>query len=110
MTRPAVTKLVVLVFGLATAMGQRNKTPNANSTDVSCPVAEVRAEITTTLPKPWKTTPQKGKLQSVEIQVIGGEKMLVCLYRAYATQVAVVRSFPEGVRDCRANGNKFECR
>jgi hypothetical protein len=110
MTRSAVTKLVVLVFGLATAAGQRNKAPNANPNDISCPVAEVRTDITTPLPKPWRTTPQKGKLQSVEIQVIGGEKTLVCRYWAYGTQVSVMRSFPEGVRDCKASGNRFECR
>ena len=110
MTRSAVTKLVLLIFALATASGQRNKAQNKNSNDIPCPVAEVRTDITTPLPKPWRTTPQKGKLQSVEIQVIGGEKTLVCRYWAYGTQVSVMRSFPDGVHDCRASGNHFECR
>jgi hypothetical protein len=110
MTRSAVTKLVVLVFGLATAAGQRNKAPNANPNDISCPVAEVRTEITTRLPKPWWNTPQEGKLESVEVQVIGGEKTLVCRYWAYGTKVSVMRKFPEGVRNCKATGNHFECR
>ena len=111
MTRSAVTKLVVVVFGLATAVGQRNKAPDGDiDHDISCPVAEVRTEITTRLPKPWWNTPQEGKLQSTEIQVIAGEKTLVCRYAAYGTQVNVMRKFPEGVRDCRATGNHFECR
>jgi hypothetical protein len=109
MTNSAVTKLVVLFFGLVPAVGQRNG-PAAAQHEVACPVPEVRAEITTTLPKPWWNTPQKGKLQSAEIQVIGGEKTLVCHYAAYGTQVNVMRKFPEGVRDCRATGNHFECR
>jgi len=110
MTRWAVTKLALLIFALAAASGQRNKAQNANPNDIPCPVAEVRTDITTPLPKPWRTTPQKGKLQSVEIQVIGGEKTLVCRYWAYGTQVSVMRSFPEGVHDCKASGSKFECR
>jgi hypothetical protein len=110
MKRSLVTKLAILVFALASATGQRNKAPNANPNDIACPVPEVRAEITTRLPKPWWNTPQEGKLHSVEIQVIAGEKTLVCRYSAYGTQVNVMRKFPEGVRDCRAAGNKFECR
>jgi hypothetical protein len=110
MTKSAVTKLAVLVFGLATAVGQRNKAPNAAQHEIACPVAQVRTEITTRLPKPWWNTPQEGKLESVEIQVIGGEKTLVCRYWAYGTKVNVMRKFPEGVRDCRAAGNRFECR
>jgi hypothetical protein len=110
MTRSAVTKLVVVVFGLVPAVGQRNKAPNATSNDISCPVAEVRTEITTRLPKPWWNTPQEGKLLSTEIQVIAGEKTLVCHYSAYGTQVNVMRKFPEGARDCKATGKQFECR
>lgn len=110
MTKSALTKLALLIFALATATGQHKNTPNAHQNEIACPVAEVRTDITTPLPKPWRTTPQQGKLQSVEIQVIGGEKTLVCRYWAYGTQVSVMRSFPEGVHDCKASGNKFECR
>jgi hypothetical protein len=110
MTRSAVTKLALLVFGLATATGQRNQPLKADGHEVACPAAEVRTDIVTPLPKPWRTTPQRGKLQSAEIQVIAGEKTLVCRYWAYGTQVSVMRSFPEDTRDCRASGNKFECR
>ena len=110
MTKPALTTLAVLLIGLTTAPGQRNQTPKAGGHDVVCPIAEVRTDIVTPLPKPWRTTPQQGKLKSVEVQVIGGEKTLVCRYWAYGTQVSVMRSFPEGTHDCRASGNKFECR
>lgn len=109
MTRSAVTKLVVVVLGLVPALGQLNR-PAAAQHEVSCPVPQVRAEITTPLPKPWWNTPQVGKLDSAVIQVIAGEKTLVCRYSAYGTQVNVMRKFPEGVRDCRAVGNHFECR
>jgi hypothetical protein len=110
MTRSAVTTLAILLIGLTTAPGQRNQAPKTGGHDIVCPVAEVRTDIVTRLPKPWRTTPQQGKLQSVEVQVIGGEKTLVCRYWAYGTQVSVMRSFPEGVHECRAAGNKFECR
>jgi hypothetical protein len=110
MTKSAVTKLVVVVFGLVPAVGQRNNPPAAAEHEISCPAPQVRTEITTPLPKPWWNTPQVGKLQSTEIQVIAGEKTLVCHYSAYGTQVSVMRKFPEGVRDCKATGNHFECR
>ncbi|MBZ5507758.1 MAG: hypothetical protein LAO78_20035 [Acidobacteriia bacterium] len=109
MTRSAVTKLVVLVCAMVPAVGQRNA-PVAAEHEIACPVADVRTDITTSIPKPWWTTPQIGKLQSVGIQVIAGEKTLVCRYSAYGTQVSVMRKFPEGARDCRAAGNHFVCR
>lgn len=110
MTRSAVTKLVVVVFGLVPAVGQRNNAPAADGHEVTCPAPQVRTEITTRLPKPWFNNPQEGKLQTTEIQVIAGEKTLVCRYAAYGTQVNVMRKFPEGVRDCKATGKQFECR
>jgi hypothetical protein len=77
---------------------------------VLCPVAEVQTEITTRLPNPWWNTPQVGKLESVSVQVIAGEKTLVCSYWAYGTKVGVMRKFPAGAHDCRAIDNRFECR
>jgi hypothetical protein len=105
MTKSVVTTLAILFFGLVPVGGQRNAAPQ----EVLCPVAEVRTDITTSLPKPWWSTPQQGKLQSVAIQVIGGEKTLVCRYWAYGTQVSVMRKLPEGVTGCVAAGNHFAC-
>ena len=109
MTRAAITKLAILVLAMVPASGQRNN-QIAGGHEVSCPVPEVRVDITTSIPKPWWTTPQIDKLQSTLIQVIGGEKTLVCRYSAYGTLVSVMRKFPEGTRDCRATGNHFMCR
>src|SRR5690349_6981724 len=108
MTRAAATKLAILVLAMVPASGQLNNQVAGH--EVSCPVPEVRADITTSIPKPWWTTPQIGRLQSTQIQVIGGEKTLVCRYSAYGTLVSVMRKFPEGARDCRAAGNHFICR
>jgi hypothetical protein len=78
--------------------------------EIPCPVPEIRAEITTKLPKPWWNTPQIGRFESAEVQVIGGKQTLVCQYHAYATRVSVMRLFPEGTHECRASGNRFTCR
>ncbi len=114
MTKSAITKLAVLVCALVPAVGQQHNGPTparpGSQQEILCPVAEVKTEITTNLPKPWWNTPQVGKLQSVGIQVIAGEKTLVCRYSAYGTQVSVMRKFPDGVRDCKTVGNRFECR
>ncbi len=109
MTRSAITKLAVLVCAMVPAVGQFNG-PAAAQDKIMCPAAEVQTEITTRLPKPWWNTPQVGKLESVSVQVIAGEKTLMCSYWAYGTKVGVMRKFPEGARDCRAIGNHFECR
>jgi len=110
MTTSAVTKLVVLVCAMVPAMGQRNGLAAQNQNEVMCPVTEVKTEITTNLPKPWWNTPQVGKLQSVGIQVIAGERTLVCHYSAYGTQVGVMRKFPEGIHDCKIVDKHFECK
>jgi hypothetical protein len=113
MTKSAITKLAVLVCALVPAVGQQHNgsapAKAGSQQEISCPVPEVKTEITTNLPKPWWNTPQIGKLQSVGIQVIAGEKTLVCHYSAYGTQVSVMRKFPEGARDCKTVGNRFEC-
>jgi len=108
MTKLAVTKLVVLACAMIPASGQRNS-PAAGPNDILCPVAEVKTEITTQLPKPWWNTPQLGKLHSLGVQVTAGEKTLVCRYSAYGTEVGVIRKFPDGVRDCKAVDKHFEC-
>jgi len=84
--------------------------PTPKEEFVSCPVEEVRTEVTTPLPKPWWNTPQVGKLERVSIQAIGGNKTLVCEYWAYGRTVSIMRRFPESTTDCFPEGNGFRCR
>jgi hypothetical protein len=76
---------------------------------VACPVKETRTEVTTPLPQPWWNTPQIGKLERVSVQTIGGNRTLVCEYRAYGRTVSIMRGFPEGATDCTAEGEGFMC-
>jgi hypothetical protein len=122
MKNSAVLKLMLLfaVFtfaadqsadGMAGQIKRRDSGQELEARDaITCPVSEVRAEITTKLPKPWWNTPQVGRFDAAEVQVIGGRQTLVCLYHAYGARVAVMRLFPEGARECRATGNRFTCR
>ena len=77
--------------------------------EVRCPIEVAQTEVTTPLPTPWWQTPRTNHLRSVRIQVIAGEKTLVCLYGAPSTEVLVMRKFPAGAHDCRASGNHFVC-
>ena len=119
MKNSAVLKLMLLLAVItfaaghpADGMGQVKQVPQRSDAlgEIPCPVPEIRAEITTRLPKPWWNTPQVGRFESAEVQVIGGKQTLVCQYHAYATKVSVMRLFPEGARECRVNGNHFTCR
>ena len=82
-----------------------------SSVDVYCPIESARTEMVSSLPEGWWQTPQVGRLESLGIQNIGGRPTMVCRYSAYATQVSVMRLFPEGRSDCRVTGaNRFTCR
>jgi len=76
---------------------------------ISCPLDSATATITNPLPAPWWTTPQIGKLQDVKVETVGGNKVLMCGYWAYSTTAYVMRPFPEGTTNCRAEGNGFRC-
>jgi hypothetical protein len=85
--------------------------PPVSSVNVYCPIDQARTEMVSSLPDGWWQTPQLGNLVSLGIQNIGGEQTMVCRYRAYGTQVSVMRRFPEGRSDCRVTGtNRFTCR
>jgi hypothetical protein len=116
MTTSAAVRLVILLAVItfaaapapsASANAQPNRPPRA--IEITCPVAMLRTEVTTRLPKPWWQTPQEGKLESVKIENIGGKPALMCGYWAYGTQVFVMRPFPEHVHGCKAVGNHFVC-
>lgn len=86
-------------------------TPPLSSVNIFCPIETARTELVTPLPEGWWQTPQVGRLLSIGIQNVGGERTLVCRYGAYGTQVSVMRRFPEGRSDCRVTGtNRFTCR
>ena len=63
-------------------------------THIKCPVDEVRAEITTSLPEPWFQTPQVGRLERTRVELIGGTRTLVCEYWGYGRRVNVMREAP----------------
>jgi hypothetical protein len=82
-----------------------------SSINVSCPIETARTEMVSRLPEGWWQTPQLGRLVSLGIQTIGGQQTMVCRYKAYDTQVSVMKLFPEGRSDCRVTGtNRFTCR
>ncbi len=76
---------------------------------IACPVTEARTEVTTSLPEGWWNTPQIGELHRVNVQTIGGNRTLVCEYRAHGGSVSIMRAFPRGARDCSVEGNGFRC-
>jgi hypothetical protein len=80
-------------------------------TDIFCPLETARTEMVSRLPEGWWQTPQTGRLVSLGILNVGGERTLACYYSAYGTRVSVMRRFPDGRSDCRVTGtNKFTCR
>ena len=76
---------------------------------ISCPLESATTTITDPLPGPWWTTPQVGKLQDVRVEMVGGNQTLMCGYWAYSTTAYVMRPFPDGAKDCRAENNGFRC-
>ena len=75
---------------------------------VECPVSQIEARVTTKLPSDWWTTPQVGKLVGTEAIRVGGDPTLVCKYRAFGTDVSVMRKAP-GNAKCAARPTGFEC-
>lgn len=81
------------------------------SIDIFCPLETARTEMVSRLPEGWWQTPQIGRLVSIGLLTVGGERTLACYYSAYGTRVAVMRNYPEGRTDCRMTGtNRFTCR
>jgi hypothetical protein len=76
---------------------------------VECPLETATTTVTNSLPDPWWTTPQVGRLQDVKIETIGGNRTLMCGYGAYSTTVYVMREFPKGTTNCRPAKNGFWC-
>lgn len=81
----------------------------AAALEVSCPVDQVRTEVTTPLPDGWWQTPQSGSLQNTRIGEVGGEPTLICEYWAYGDTVSVMRRVPGDHPNCTANDIGFTC-
>lgn len=101
--------LIALSSGIVFSATEYDKQSNAGGEFISCPLESATATITNPLPSPWWTTPQVGKLQDVKVETVGGNKVLMCGYWAYSTTAYVMRPFPEGATNCRAEGNGFKC-
>ncbi len=72
---------------------------------VACPVSQVTRQITTPLSNGWWQTTDINGLQSTAIQVIGGQKTLVCLY-GYAGQIM---HLPPAGLECTPVAGGFDC-
>jgi len=81
----------------------------ASAEEVTCPVNQVRTEVTTDLPDPWWQTPQVGNLQNTRVGEVGGETTLFCEYWAYGDTVSVMRHPPENTFNCSAHEGGFTC-
>jgi hypothetical protein len=77
---------------------------HAESATLTCPVAELRIEATTSIPDPWWNTPYIGTLVSAEVVVVRNEQVLVCNYGGGTVQ----RKAPAN-STCRAENNTFQC-
>jgi|GEM_PF-742781 len=95
---------LLVAFGALAAMAAP-----AAADEVTCPVNQVRTEITTSLPDPWWQTPQVGNLQSTRVGEVGGETTLICEYWAYGDTVSVMRRPPENTFNCSAHDGGFTC-
>lgn len=75
---------------------------------IRCPIQQARTEMVTPLPAGWWQTPQVGNLTGTRIETIGGHQTLVCLYRAYDTNVSVMLRQPPRTR-CTPQRGGFAC-
>lgn len=76
---------------------------------VKCPLAQARTEVVSKLPKGWWQTPYEGPLVATRVEMVGGEKTLVCEYQAYTTRASVMTKVPMSM-DCVAVAEGFNCR
>lgn len=74
--------------------------------EIDCPLTQVRREITTPLPEGWWNTPIVDNLSATDVQVIGGQRTLVC---RYGPAGQIMRLEPRR-RDCVPTRRGFDCR
>ncbi|MBF0491988.1 MAG: hypothetical protein HQM15_04330 [Deltaproteobacteria bacterium] len=84
-------------------------TPGSKSAQfIPCPVTQIEAKITSSVPSDWWDTPQVGNLQNTQVTNIGGIPTLQCLYWAYGTNIPLMKRVPAGLQ-CSAQSNGFQC-
>ena len=98
-------------WGLTLLLAAYSAIGVAETVYVNCPLPQVRADVSTKLPEGWWVTPTEGKLKSLRVQTIGGERVLVCLYQAFDGQVAIMQKVSPGMGACYAEKKhqRFAC-
>ncbi len=82
--------------------------PGAAAQFIPCPVTQIEARVTSSIPSDWWDTPQQGNLQNTRVTDVGGQPTLQCLYWAYGTEIPLMKRAPAGLR-CVAQSNGFRC-
>jgi len=93
-----------LALGLATLAGFAAPT-SAKAQSISCPLEQIRLEVTTRLPSGWWNTPQVNVLQNTRVITLGGKKTLQC---DYGSAGRIMHLAPVG-RTCTAVSGGFSC-
>lgn len=109
--KKAAVVVVVMVLSSGVVLFGASKSRRASTAGrqfVGCPLEVATTTVTNPLPRPWWTTPQRGRLREVRVEEVGGRPTLMCGYWAYSTTVYVMREPPKGTT-CTPEGNGFSC-
>lgn len=90
----------LVTAGLLSALPQA-----ARAERIDCPLAQVRREVTTTLPSGWWTTPIVNSLTEARVASVAGRTALQCIYGPAGS---IQRYAPDGAT-CRVSGRSFDC-
>lgn len=82
--------------------------PKPSAQFIPCPVTQIEARITSSIPSDWWDTPQQGSLRNTRVTHVGGEPTLQCLYWAYDREIPLMKRVPAGMH-CVAQSNGFSC-
>jgi len=97
---------MILVAAVISGAGVASTAPaSAAVENISCPQAQIRREVTTSLPSDWWNTPVVNNLQNTRVITIGGRASLQCQYGAAG---AIQRYAPDGAT-CSAVAGGFRC-
>jgi hypothetical protein len=98
-------------FALALFLAMYGAIAAAETIYINCPAKELRADVSTKLSEGWYYTPSEGKLKTLRVQTVGGDRVLVCLYQAFDGQVAVMQKVSAGMGACYADKKqqRFAC-
>lgn len=82
--------------------------PSSAAQFIPCPVTQIEARVTSSIPSDWWDTPQQGNLQNTRVTDVGGSPTLQCLYWAYGREIPLMKRVPAGLH-CTAQSNGFRC-